>query len=219
MKTRQAAWILGMSLAGTGAFDRAKAEQLHVTVYDKANLPEQFAQRAADNLRLIFRQAEIEVEWVSGAPEADEATLVIYDGLAAGRDQEHRLACRARREIAVAIMPAAPSSLPQSVLGVALPFASAGLNVRVYRDRIAAAAVSRGAQLPEVLGHAIAHEIGHVLLRSSAHDGNGLMAGVWKAREYAWIATGSMFFTREQSKRMRATIDGIGCPSISSANE
>jgi hypothetical protein len=192
MTTFTMAQLLRLCLAGATVAESAMAEQLHVTVYDKTKLTEPLAKRTADSLQLIFRQSDIEIEWVAGAADADEATLVIYDG-GGSREWERRLACRARRDIAVAILPTAPSGVPTAVLGMSLPLASKGLNVQVYRNRIAAAAVSRSVQEPELLAHAIAHEIGHVLLRSGAHDGSGLMAGVWRAREYAWIATGSMF--------------------------
>jgi hypothetical protein len=218
MKTFPISQLLGLFLAGTTVAESTKAEALHVTVYDKTNLTRAFAKQVADDLRLIFRESGIEIRWIAGAPDADEATLTIYDGTG-GRDRERWLACHARRDIALSILPVAPSSVPTSVLGMSLPLASKGLNVMVYRDRIEAAALSRGVQESELLAHAIAHEIGHVLLRSGAHDGNGLMAGVWKAREYAWIATGSMFFDPGQSAAMRASMNGAGCPANASTKQ
>jgi hypothetical protein len=205
--------LIGLVLTGTAA-----AGQLHVAVYDKSNVPEQVAKEAANNLRVIFRHSGMEVEWVAGAPDADEANFLIYDGVVT-KDQEHRAACRARRDIAVAIRPTAPPGPPYSVMGMALPLATAGLNVQVYNDRIADVAVSRGTPHSYILGHAIAHEIGHVLLRSGQHDLSGLMAGVWTYREYDHMATGSLFFTSDQANRMRATMNGLGCPAAVNVSE
>jgi hypothetical protein len=206
MRRMLVATILGAALLQT-----TRAEQLQVTIYEKAHLPERVVGKTVENLRLIFHHAQIEIEWKAGAPDADDATLFTYSGTP-GKREERRAACGARRDIAVGILPTAPSGLPWTVLGIAQPFAKEGQNVQLYNDHVAAAAMKSGLQHADVLAHAI----GHVLLRSGIHDGSGLMAGIWKAREYGWISTGSMFFNRDQSKTMRESISGTGCPAISS---
>jgi hypothetical protein len=209
MKTTSVALLFATAIAGVPV-GTARAGQLRVTVYDKSDLPAQTTHRASQNLRYIFLHGNIGIVWVTGTPDADEATLVTYTNIVS-REQEHRLACRARRDVAVAIRAASPSLFPQAVLGFALPFASEGINVVVYRDRITAAAMAQNVPESDLLAHAIAHEIGHVLLRSSEHAAGGLMAGIWKACEYSWIATGSMFFTPEDMARIRASMNGEGC--------
>ena len=47
--------------------------------------------------------------------------------------------------------------------------ATAGLNVRIFHDRGSAFAPS-SRDFPAVLAHVIAHEIGHVLLRTTGHS-------------------------------------------------
>ncbi len=209
METTLVALLFATAMAG-GSVGTTRAGQLRVTVYDKSDLPAQTTHLASQNLRAIFRHGNIGIDWVTGTPDADEATLVTYTNIVS-KEQEHRLACRARRNVAVAIRAASPSLFPQAVLGFALPFASEGINVVVYRDRITAAALAQNVPESDLLAHAIAHEIGHVLLRSSEHAAGGLMAGIWKAREYSWIATGSMFFTPEEIARIRESINGEGC--------
>jgi hypothetical protein len=205
MKTGLLVAVLGLAMTST-----AEAERLHVSVYDKANLPPQLLKSVAENLGFIFDHSGIEVEWVEGSLSADEATLVTYTNIVSVT-QERRLACVARRDIAAAIIPVAPVNVSRATLGVSRPFAKVGLNVEVYADHIAAAARDRDADEPEVLAHAMAHEIGHVLLRSSAHTASGLMAGVWTTREYGWISTGSMFFTPDEARIIRDSIAGRAC--------
>ncbi len=207
MKRILVASILGTAITAGASVGTARAEQLHITVYDKSNLPAQNMHELIQDLRVIFQHANIEIHWVSGTRDADEATLVTYANIVS-KEQERRLACRARRDLAVGIVGSAPSPIPKPVLGFALPFASEGINVQVYRDHIAAAALIRNVPESDLLAHAIAHEIGHVLLRSSVHTASGLMAGVWKGRQ----ATGSMFFTPEEATRIRASLNGVGCP-------
>ena len=205
MKTSLLVSVLGLALTGT-----AGAEKLHVNVYDKANLSPQLLKSVAENLRFIFDHSGIEVEWVEGSLSADEATLVTYTNIVSVV-QERRLACAARWDIAAAIIPTAPSNVSRSTLGLARPFARVGLNVEVYSDHIAEAARDRNTDEAEVLAHAIAHEIGHVLLRSNAHTASGLMAGIWATREYDWMSTGSMFFTSDEARTIRESIAGLGC--------
>jgi hypothetical protein len=54
-----------------------------------------------------------------------------------------------------------------------------------------------------VLGHAMAHEIGHLLLPAGAHSSWGIMQ--WKLSEKEWqrAAKGSLIFTREQAEQIR----------------
>jgi hypothetical protein len=62
-----------------------------------------------------------------------------------------------------------------------------------------------------VLAHVIAHEIGHVLLRTNGHNPRGLMSSPWTDFEYGNILRGLMFFTADQSKTMRMALSGAGC--------
>ena len=187
----------------------ADAEQLRITVYDNTNMPDEVNQTVASSLRRIFRQSGIEIEWIAGAWGADEAGLMTYQPVATGHDQE--LACRARRDIALSIVPAGVPGVHEQLLGMAQPLARAGLNVRIYSSHVRDAASRENTPYALVLAHAIAHEIGHVLLRSNVHAGRGLMSGVWTGREYEWMGKGVLFFTGDESRKMRLTVSGAAC--------
>jgi hypothetical protein len=58
----------------------------------------------------------------------------------------------------------------------------------------------------KLLGAAIAHEVGHLILGASAHSAYGVMAQRWSEREYALIRSSMLMFTSEQSKRMQNAI-------------
>ena len=53
----------------------------------------------------------------------------------------------------------------------------------VYVDRVASVARGAGIDARRVLGLAIAHEIGHVLLDSNSHAASGLMRADWSRIE------------------------------------
>jgi hypothetical protein len=187
------------------------AEPLRITVYDKAQLSGLVLESVFDRIRHIFRRSDIEAKIVLGDPLADEGSVVMYPGTLRP-EQAARAACNARRDIAVQILPAIPS-VRSKVLGMALPLARIGVNARVFADNVRDVALRHQQLYEAVLASVIAHELGHVLLRTNAHEQFGMMAGVWTRKEYEAIARGAMVFTREQSRRIHSTLIGAGCDS------
>lgn len=102
----------------------------------------------------------------------------------------------------------------KQVLGIAQPLSRTGLNVRIYDDHIREAAARENRSYVIVLSHAMAHEIGHVLLRSNTHTGRGLMSDLWTSREYDWMGKEALFFTAGDSRKIRVTINGTACSSV-----
>jgi len=199
--------VIAVLLMGT-----TNAEQLRITVYDKVKISGRVNETVVVSLRRIFRQSGIEIEWIAGAPGAPEASTTIYQPPRPGHELE--LACRARRDIALDIIPAAVPGVRKQVLGMAQPLARTGLNVRIYDEHIRQAAASEGHTYETILPHVIAHEVGHVLLRSTSHAGRGLMSDVWTGREYDWMGKEALLFTAQESRKMRATLSGAGCSSF-----
>jgi hypothetical protein len=56
------------------------------------------------------------------------------------------------------------------------------------------------------LGHGVAHEIGHLLLNSSAHSPFGLMRGKWDSKDLQRAARGDLLFMAEQAWTMRTEV-------------
>lgn len=54
--------------------------------------------------------------------------------------------------------------------------------------------------LDQVLGHAIAHEIGHILLGSNSHGSRGLMKAKWGQEDIKRAGKGDLLFTPEQAQ-------------------
>jgi hypothetical protein len=56
----------------------------------------------------------------------------------------------------------------------------------------------------ELLGHVVAHELGHLLLGLNSHSSAGLMLALWRPPELYQVVHGNLFFTREQVDRIRS---------------
>jgi hypothetical protein len=61
--------------------------------------------------------------------------------------------------------------------------AGAGVFATVYVDRVNWMATQTGVHPDELLGRAIAHELGHLLMATSAHGTRGLMRPIWSPSE------------------------------------
>jgi len=79
----------------------------------------------------------------------------------------------------------------------------AGTLATVYVDRVEALAAQAGVDPGELLGRAIAHEIGHLLLGTAAHARSGLMRATWKTGELQRDLPLDWIFSESQGEEMR----------------
>src|SRR6266849_4437613 len=64
----------------------------------------------------------------------------------------------------------------------------------------------RGMRQGVILGHLVAHELGHLLLGAGSHSASGIMHVPWHLKELELIALGLMVFMPQEAKRMRTNI-------------
>jgi hypothetical protein len=157
------------------------SDELQITVYDEAHLSREVVLEVLDRLQLILQRAKIANHPLVGNPADPDASLFMY--VAPPPETEPKIACGARRHIALKIVASSPRSLPANVLGMSSPFAAFGLSVRLFDDHIREAALREHLPYTTVLPYAMAHEIGHVLLRNGSHSRLGIMSSVWKRHE------------------------------------
>jgi hypothetical protein len=79
-------------------------------------------------------------------------------------------------------------------------------HVDVFYQRAAELAREGELELGTVLGHAIAHEIGHLLLGSNAHGPRGLMRAKWGPRDLQGASKGYLLFGQKEAELIRANV-------------
>lgn len=79
-----------------------------------------------------------------------------------------------------------------------------GVLATIYVDRVEWLARHARASVPLLLGRAIAHELGHLLLASRAHRKYGLMRAEWSLEEVSRGRTGDWTFTRDDARAIHA---------------
>ena len=72
--------------------------------------------------------------------------------------------------------------------------------------RVREEAAEFGVQPYEVLGPAIAHEIGHLLLGQRGHSPKGIMRAHWQREDYERAPRGAFKFTAQQAEQIRAEV-------------
>jgi len=76
----------------------------------------------------------------------------------------------------------------------------------VFYDRVTGLAEGANATLPALLGRAMAHEIGHLLLGANSHSRTGIMRAFWSARDLSLDGRPYLLFTPEQSRQMKTRL-------------
>jgi hypothetical protein len=112
--------------------------------------------------------------------------------------------------VRVQILAHAPPGFSPQALGYSLPCARRGIQVTLYADRIEAVTQHALASCYRVLGHALAHEVGHVLLRSPAHEHGGIMKAVWSPGDWQRAAVAVLGFSSDQATRIQQEVQRIG---------
>jgi hypothetical protein len=195
---------------------------VEVRVFDLAHVPPQLLEEAEWKASRIFRMAGVTLTWKSGSPLDEEGHQVEYRAAPVGGGPVP-LACGDTDicELDVRLL-GDTSRLKSAALAESLPFARYGIRVNVFYDRVRIVMDKQGSlAAPAILGHVLAHEIGHVLLGTNTHARAGLMRASWSDTEFARMAYVNMMFDRadirriQESLRMRRSIAGQQVAALS----
>jgi hypothetical protein len=81
-----------------------------------------------------------------------------------------------------------------------------GTQAWAFYTAIQAAALPNGVVPTLLLGHVIAHELGHLLLPDNVHSQTGLMRDGWDELQLIRATTRNLTFTPEESALIRLTV-------------
>jgi hypothetical protein len=185
---------------GEGSNAEERGHKITVRVYDYAHvLPRTLGQSEGEASR-ILRAVGVEMEWVDCPTSVEEAAK--YPAC------EPPLGTLA---VDLRILPPSMAARVRSSreeLGLALPSAKVGSASAawVFFQRVEQLADSKDADQAQILGHAMAHEIGHLLLGQNRHSNRGIMRANWDRAVLQEAARGQLLFTREQAAVMRAEV-------------
>ena len=185
-------WIVGMALfAGlTGSAD-ATAETadplaLQVMLHDEIGIPLAALRQSQIEASRIFKAVGITLTWVPPG-EVPANSLIIK----------------------IVNTPIGDKSRNPNVLGVSPGSKDApGRVAWLYYSRIQELARFLHLEVAQLLGHVMAHEMGHLLLPHDAHAAAGLIKRGWDNHQAILAATGSLTFEASQAAQIRARLQG-----------
>ena len=189
-----------MPAGGLGEHDLT----IKVRVYNYADVPPADLSAAAEVAERIFRIHGVGLAWFDCARNAAELPLYPAREQAGGGPAA----------LALKILPRSMArrySVPKDIFGFALPAGKGGFskyaNVFFHRaeelaERKDAVGREHYPSLPVILGHVMAHELGHLLL-GYQHRPSGLMTAQWKKTQLAKMAQEKFGFTPRQGERVR----------------
>jgi hypothetical protein len=186
-------------LAQNVSATKAVKTEVQVSVYDDAAVPSRILAAAEVQIHRIFRHAGVEILWRNCSERAEIVLLagcqVIGSDHLVLRILPHALGAQVRNR--------------NDVLGTAtVDEQGVGYYGYAFYDRIQQMADARRLA-SALLGHVLAHEIGHLLLQSNSHSISGIMSGRWDGGELRRISEGNMFFLPEESKIMQQRLSAF----------
>ena len=194
-------FMLILTAANVGMGEAAPSPEAAVTVrtFNYAGVP--FGQLAAAKLEAehIFRTAGISIEWIDCRVPGGNDGPACTEPLLPGRDLMLRLVDRtpAKGERIVTL---GESMLDREQRGGVL------MTVDLFPVRSVAGRASTS--ISTLLGRAVAHEIGHLLLGSAEHPRLGLMRALWSHDELRGLKPAHWGFSAREAARMRQTLRG-----------
>jgi hypothetical protein len=114
----------------------------------------------------------------------------------------------APNEVIVRVVGAVRPTEPDAPLGYSLidPVLKTGSLATIHADRVATLSNRLEVDRGTMLGRAIAHEIGHLLLGTHRHSGFGLMRGPWSTHAIVENRGADWSFTRQQGGEMQSAL-------------
>lgn len=166
---------------------------ISVLVINPARVPDDTLFAALDKTRRIFLGTGVRLIWLT-PPVSSRQQAGFTDSRPDSADTlVLRIISRPLNRTA------SPDALGFAVVGGDDPkYAS------VFRDRVFGATHRGRYSEAMLMGHAIAHELGHLLLGTSAHTQYGLMAGRWRTNELNRAEVGLLQFSPDEAVRLRS---------------
>jgi hypothetical protein len=200
MQTLFGCWFL-LGLVGTLSAEAPEpASKIQVFVYNYAGVDSETLARAEREAIRIYSRIGIETEWLDCSLTPDQAAQYPACQLPVS---PARLALRLlSRSMAERI------GLSQATFGSALlpEDGGYGMIAQICEHCCEEQAQGSKALHAAILGHVMAHELGHLLLGVGSHGATGLMHVPWHKKELESLAQGALLFTSWEGDKMRRQV-------------
>ena len=161
-----------------------------VTLYDLVGLKPEIREGMKRETARIFLASDVKVEWVDCEIEGKPINLS---------------ACAiplGPRRMMLQIAPGLNKTKPKAA-GWAVTQGTSCVFACIHPERVKELARDAKWDLDDLLGHVVAHELGHLLLCSSAHTHAGVMRARWETEDLRGLSHAGLVFLRGQLSNVR----------------
>jgi hypothetical protein len=162
-----------------------------IHVYNYAVVPEKTLARAKEEAGRIFRNVGLRALWLDHA-------LSVRDL----RHPHHSTDSWDGTHFVVRLLTQSREGSSKNAIGEALSLEIAS----VFVNRVTEQSAVGGLSVSRMLGHAIAHEIGHLLLGDNSHSPGGIMVAPWSKQDLWRMSKGDLLFTHQEVTRIHAEL-------------
>lgn len=200
--------LLAVGLPETGTTALAQAEKgkpaINLRVYNYAQVPEKILSEAEKEVTEIFRKLGVETSWLHIPQSSGKHQLEFLDRRSKALDLKISLASRL-------MMKPMEKHLgsEDDVLGWSTPAGDKpGHLAYVFYHRVEEFVQARNLHeyKARILGLAIAHEMGHLLLPFPSHSSRGVMRAMWDRQDFQLATHGNLGFTAKQAELIRSEV-------------
>jgi hypothetical protein len=186
--------FLSASLTG-----QIQAPTLKIHLYDDAGIPAETLFRAKHRATETFREAGVLTKWCDCSAQSTSAPDC------SGPLESDAISVRILRDT---------RKIGEGIFGAAfLGDDGHGQYTDIFFDRIRRLSEDSKVSLPDLFGYVLAHEIGHLLLGTSAHSWLGIMKATWRREQLEKAERGELWFSGKESKTIRERIAAISSAS------
>ena len=199
--------LLAASLVSVDVDAREDSFALVVRVYDTTDTASNVRSEAIRTAAEIVEEAGIQVEWRDCTSSSTES---FCQDVRSGRDLIVRIMPEVTPSASFRGSALQLRTLPDRSLqlGVAVinPVTLSGEMATIFQEQVRAVARRSGVNDATLLGRAVAHEVGHLLLRAREHSATGIMRGAWSLEELTTDRREDWQFAPTDRERLRRTL-------------
>ena len=177
--------------AGATLAQETSAFTITIHVYNYAAVPKKTLVRAKDEGGQIFKVAGLATQWLDHPVTAVD-----------GRNPHDSTDSWDGTHFVLRLFTLSRKGLNKNAMGEALSRRIAN----VFMDRVTDVGVVGELSAGRMLGHAIAHEIGHLLLGDNSHSAFGIMVATWSKQDLWRMSKGDLLFTHQEVTRIQAEV-------------
>lgn len=175
--------ILTVALSGWVQAAAQEHPQVTVVVYNDAGIPAGVIESAKKTAERIYRDAGVAIMW-----------------------RDHRAPATGATELFVRIVRRS-LNLPGEDFGIAFVGDDGeGVQADIFYSGIEQLTNNTSASAAQVMGHVMAHELGHLLLGMNSHSSFGIMQAHWTEQQLRLMSKGILKFDKRQSRAIWARL-------------